>query len=374
MTLDLENATEDLVSNEIMESIASVNQIIIVGAGDSGSWVYRLLEHLKLNDKVVCFCDNYSAKWGKEKLGLRICSFEEAIIQYPKSVICLASMWWKEIKKQIIEYDANLENRIFNFLSTMGWETTNKEFVSNEKEYIYTYQDQFEKLSKEFSDEISRNTLEGLLNYRLTRNQKYIEKIVCKEASYFDKQLMDEKIEKRIVNEWFIDGGSFDGDTVKLFIEKYGKDRILHIAGFEIDSQNCERFKANHYGNHIVKLYERGLWNRSGEFFCLGGEGMSAQLDGNSDLKKCETIALDDLDLGSIGFIKMDLEGAEREALQGARNVIQKYKPILAVCAYHLQDDLLELIKIIKSMDAGYKLYLRHYMESSGDTIIYAIP
>ena len=60
-------------------------------------------------------------------------------------------------------------------------------------------------------------------------------------------------------------------------------------------------------------------------------------------------------------------------ALEGARKRISHDRPILAICAYHLQDDLLVLSNIIKSIDREYVLYLRHYMNSSGDTILYAI-
>lgn len=65
-----------------------------------------------------------------------VLSFESAINRYPKASICVASMWQEEILKQIISYDAQLEDRTYNLLLTMVWETTNNISVSSEERYI----------------------------------------------------------------------------------------------------------------------------------------------------------------------------------------------------------------------------------------------
>ena len=75
-----------------------------------------------------------------------------------------------------------------------------------------------------------------------------------------------------------------------------------------------------------------------------------------------------------LDFIKLDIEGAERRCLEGARKTIEAYHPGLAVCAYHLQDDLLALSDFVRSLDRPYEMKLRHYKNSAGDTILYAVP
>lgn len=86
------------------------------------------------------------------------------------------------------------------------------------------------------------------------------------------------------------------------------------------------------------------------------------------------TEKIDDIDFERVDFIKLDIEGAERNCLEGARKTIEKYHPRLAICAYHLQDDLLVLYEFIKSLHGSYDIKLRHYKDSSGDTILYGIP
>lgn len=75
------------------------------------------------------------------------------------------------------------------------------------------------------------------------------------------------------------------------------------------------------------------------------------------------------------GFIKMDVEGAERQALTGAREIIRRNRPVLAVSAYHLWDDLFVLPLLIKEIAGDdYKVYLRHHGIAAEELVIYAIP
>lgn len=72
-------------------------------------------------------------------------------------------------------------------------------------------------------------------------------------------------------------------------------------------------------------------------------------------------------------IIKMDIEGAEKKALQGTENFIKEKKPILVVCVYHKPEDIIELPRMIKEMEPLYKLYMRRYSHGFRDTVLYAI-
>jgi hypothetical protein len=75
-----------------------------------------------------------------------------------------------------------------------------------------------------------------------------------------------------------------------------------------------------------------------------------------------------------VTFIKMDIEGSELEALRGAKNVIMKNRPKLAICIYHKPEDIWEIPSIIMQYYPGYKFYLRHYSLTDSDTVLYALP
>ena len=57
-----------------------------------------------------------------------------------------------------------------------------------------------------------------------------------------------------------------------------------------------------------------------------------------------------------VDFLKMDIEGSERDALLGGREVIFKFKPKLSICTYHLKDDPIVLRDIIKNINPNYKI------------------
>lgn len=163
-------------------------------------------------------------------------------------------------------------------------------------------------------------------------------------------------------------------------IEQWGNYQFsMHC--YEAKVKNCvkleSRIQQNHWNQkHVITLHKAALWDKSGELLHFVGSGLSSNLNNITSDRESESViteCIDDFEYRDVAFIKMDIEGAERRALEGARKRISHDRPILAICAYHLQDDLLVLSNIIKSIDREYVLYLRHYMNSSGDTILYAI-
>jgi hypothetical protein len=99
--------------------------------------------------------------------------------------------------------------------------------------------------------------------------------------------------------------------------------------------------------------------------------------------KKCEkydgiirTTTIDDFLISVSGtkldFIKMDIEGSELNALKGAKKVICKYRPKLAISVYHHPEDIYEIPKWIESLNLGYKFYLGHFTTHRDETILFA--
>ena len=72
-------------------------------------------------------------------------------------------------------------------------------------------------------------------------------------------------------------------------------------------------------------------------------------------------------------FIKLDIEGAEIEAINGAIATIKKFKPKMAVCIYHNQSDFIEIPKLALKLNPGYKIYVRHYTQGVFETVMYFV-
>jgi hypothetical protein len=103
-----------------------------------------------------------------------------------------------------------------------------------------------------------------------------------------------------------------------------------------------------------------------------GGHGEGSQLTESGDLH-VQVVALDDvLPNFQPTLIKLDVEGAEPDALYGARETIHKATPDLAVCVYHTPAHLWELPRLIKELFASYNFSLRSHRFNGFDTVLYA--
>jgi len=73
-------------------------------------------------------------------------------------------------------------------------------------------------------------------------------------------------------------------------------------------------------------------------------------------------------------FIKLDVEGDELRALQGAAGVLQRTRPIVAVCVYHRPADLWELPLFLRESLPHHRLYLRAHECDGFELVAYAVP
>lgn len=171
----------------------------------------------------------------------------------------------------------------------------------------------------------------------------------------------------------FVDMGAYDGiDTAHYF--SFMEDVTKTAYVFEPDINNYEMCKSSleNYSNCHVK--NCGLSNYIGEAkFSLGKKEASRIVENGGTSVRINTVDNLFKDI-RVGYIKMDIEGEELNALKGAEQVIKRDHPILAVSIYHKREDIWEIPKLILDYYQGYKLYLRHYTVGITDTVIYAIP
>lgn len=179
-------------------------------------------------------------------------------------------------------------------------------------------------------------------------------------------------------NDNIIDGGACYGDTALYFATKTkGK-----VFAFEFMKENIDIFNKNMELNPKYKdrisLVERPLGTVSNEklYSVFNGPGTSISGKKHPKAEEFETISIDDFvkqnNVEKIDFIKLDVEMSEEAVLRGAIETIRKFKPKLAVCAYHKEDDLIVLPKLIKEILPEYKLYLDHNTIMNNETVIYA--
>jgi len=178
-------------------------------------------------------------------------------------------------------------------------------------------------------------------------------------------------------DEVFVDGGAFDGDTVRAFLE-HRSGRFGHVFALEPDRSNRARLEfyrdslPPEVGARMTVLpYAIGNQNRS-VTFCGTGSVIS-QMGEGSDLVECRR--LDDIDWRfPPTYIKMDIEGAEPEALEGGARMLRESMPVLAVCVYHRSEHLWQIPAQIHALAPEYRLFLRRYAEDCWEIGCYAGP
>ena len=130
--------------------------------------------------------------------------------------------------------------------------------------------------------------------------------------------------------------------------------------------------KKNLRGFKNIKVIPFGMWKEKGSLGFDQHGGSVSKID-EELLDKVEVESIDHICFEEkVTFIKMDIEGSEKEALEGAVNVIKRDRPRLAICIYHSPEDLYEIPFWIKSIVPEYKLYVRHHSDGAAETVVYA--
>ena len=177
-------------------------------------------------------------------------------------------------------------------------------------------------------------------------------------------------------NEVFIDCGCLNGQTSKHFLRAVHKRRgnVSKIIAFEPDEANFDICKHNMVDVPFFEVRNFGVWNEKTTLKFSAGDGGASAISSTGDTE-INTVTLNEALAGErVTFIKMDIEGAELNALKGAENIIRLNSPKLAISVYHKSDDIIRIPEFILSLSLDYKLFLRHQTGFYGDTILYAAP
>ena len=181
-------------------------------------------------------------------------------------------------------------------------------------------------------------------------------------------------------NEVFVDCGCYDGATCYNFAGWCGAKGFEHIYSFEADPKNYEKSKAALEPLGKCELFPFGTADVNKKVYFAADAFETSCIISKEEAEKrnfegvteIETRALDDVLEGKrITFIKMDIEGAEYEALQGARKLITENRPRMAISVYHKFEDFVTLADLVLGMHPDYRISFRHYGFDELETIMY---
>ena len=179
-------------------------------------------------------------------------------------------------------------------------------------------------------------------------------------------------------DEVFVDGGAFDGDTLADFVGRVG-ERFAHYHAFEPDAANRVRLMGRLEGlpaavREKITIHPLALHAESAtlSFTDQGGPTSHVGTGGNTSVRGERLDAI--LAVQRLSFLKLDVEGAERAALAGAKASITQHRPQVAACVYHEPNDLWEIPQRLAALLPNSRFYLRQHGFDGWETVVYVVP
>lgn len=352
---------KDFISDtwDDVKKCAVGKKIFLFGAGSWGWKVWRQINNYASSWNVVGFLDNDAEKQGQKMKGLTI--FSPSILKeysLDEIMVLICGLTTAEISKQLYAMGVTNYYSVYHLDMPVELRTSCRQdnIDSNDIEWLIN----------RVEDERSKEVVKSIVEKRRTGFFDYTD-LQEKGSEYF----IDEFFQKEDM-EIFVDGGGYDGDTIEEFIE-WTKNQYEKIYTFEPQKDKAEiiRNKLWRYEGK-VELFEKGLYDSITELsFCDGNEVLSGKIGDDGANSKIHTIDIDSAINGKVTFIKMDIEGAELNALKGAEQTIIRNKPKLAICIYHKPEDMWQIPQYIDSLVPEYKFYIRHFGMRYAGTILY---
>lgn len=348
-----------------LDAFNRTRRVAVFGAQRLGERVYNSLCSSGIT--VAAFLDNSESKHGTCIDGIPVLPLS-ALTDKDLPIVIATTRFTSSITRQLEDEGFR---HVFPY-SVMS--LVDAERYPDEIPYIGIQQDFAEHASNylgiflALSDDKSRRVLDGLIRYRLDYDSRITESV----ADEYARQYFDADLVRYSGEDIFVDLGGYDGDTVEKFIQ-FSSGSYEKIYMFEPDANLLKRAKERLKSDKSIEFIGAGAYSKDGELrFSTTGRTNGSISDTGELIIPVRK--LDSVLNGVVPtLIKMDIEGSETDALQGAANLLRTARPKLAIAAYHFAPDLWRLVDIVREINPSYRFYLRHYSETGLESVIYAI-
>jgi FkbM family methyltransferase len=332
----------------------------------------RLLR--KMGVKIAAFGDGSSTLWGKQIDGITVLSPDQISTFHCHTPILSASTVYDSVIRK------DLEQRGCTTVIPVGYLNYRLPDVFISREYAGAFdavanKANWEAINEAFSlleDDESKKVFISMLAYYTSFQTHWLDNIRTEGSIYFDSSVYNLSSEEIVV-----DGGAFIGDTWESF-RLACNGRFRAYVAFEPNRNNFTKLVATVADATGIEVVPLGLSRRSGTVrFLTSYKNVDARVLGEDESGGDEVtvVSLDDFfaDRSSPTLIKMDVEGAEADAILGATQLLVRSAPKLAISVYHYATDIWNIPLLIKQINPRYRIWLRHYSNDIDDTVCYGI-
>ena len=349
------------------------DSIVLFGAGPVGRKALACLRRAGLEPKTLA--DNNPSLWNTLVDGVSVLPPEDAVKRFGQDCAFVVTIYHgRAVREQlrrlgcpaVIPFDCLFLKYSGSFLPHACLDLPDEIFLQSGL---------VEKAFDLWADEQSRVEYVAQLKYRTSLDSRWTQAHDPAEDTYFPRDLANLSDD-----EIFVDCGAFDGDTLRTFLKRCGGSFRQAIA-IEADPANflgLQKYlrslppgiqeKVRAVNAAVGRIEQAVAFDATGTMGSRVVEGAGAtQVPGDT---------LDRLLAGCARpYIKMDIEGAELDALDGAKQTLATGSARLAICAYHALDHLWRIPLTIDEVSCScYDLYLRRYSEDCWENVCHAIP
>lgn len=316
--------------------------VMIYGMGNGAEKIISTLNTYQITVSEIFASDEFVR--GHSFLGYKVLKYSEVCEKYDDFNVVLA-------------FATHLENVIENIKKI---NSEHKVFAPDvpvaggglfTREYVKKHNDDFDFVYEHLADEKSKKDYIDILNFKVSGKVDYLLNSFC------DKECIYRNILRLNDSESIVDLGAYDGDTIREFTA-YTKGKYNKIIALEPDAKSYKKLIKNTAEMKNLETYNMGAWNEKDTLIFAKEQSRNSHISASGVPVKVTDI--DSLIDYPVTMIKMDIEGSEMKALDGAKRIIKTYLPKLYVCAYHRNEDLFALGKKILSLNDKYMLYFRH--------------
>lgn len=329
--------------------------VVMYGTGDGADKLFRIFDEYGIVVSDIFVSDEFFRE--REFHGYRVKRYSDIKREYDDPVIVLSFAVFRDsdmaLMKEIAGEYTFLVPEVPVFHEPFF---TYETFLSERK--------RIEEVYNLLSDEESKRVFVSVIKYRLTGDPNYLW-----DAESDRNDLVGTVFEFTGSDETYVDLGAYRGDTIDEFLQWNGSV-FREIIALEPDKKNflklsehIESLKEKNRVSGKITLLNKASWNEETVLSMKGGGGRSSSL--MEEGKKQEEVGaavMDRILEGKVPtYIKMDVEGAEKETIEGLKETLIKYRPKLSVSSYHYHSDLLTLPLMLHSINPEYRIYLRHH-------------
>ena len=349
-----ENLLNEVSSWEFLKSTPL--PIAVYGTGNGADRVFKEFERLGIEVSAVVASDGFVRK--RTFRGFEVKCISQLENEIGDFVIALA------FASPLPEVIKNIKNLSLRHKVIMPSVPVYESEIFN-KGFLKGHLDEIEKAYSLLADEQSKKVFENIIRFQITGDLNY-----CFECESDKDEAY--KILDLGNDESFLDLGAYRGDTI---------DELLHyannyekIVAVEPDKRTYKKLEKHCENLHNCVTLNNAIWSENCTLHFDGNKGRGAST--KADGIEISAVSVDWLTekYGQFTYINIDVEGAEKEMLEGAKKSLKQNKPQLCMAVYHKSEDIFALINQINKINPDYKIYLRHHPHISfWDTNIYCI-